>query len=104
MGDLPRCFTTDNNSLQQKFRVCEESEESIRLYIFFGITLTNLLAIFSSWELHRRSNYEHLYHVTKRLFWIFPTEPVIHPSSLSQNFSLIFHFSFSLFIQFSSFV
>ena len=84
--DLPRCFTTDNNSLQQKFRVCEESEESIRLYIFLGITLTNLLAIFSSWELHRRSNYEHLYRVTKRLLWIIPSEPVIHRSLL---FSLV---------------
>ena len=84
--ELPRCFTTDTNNLQQKFRVCEENEELIHIYIFLGITLTNLLAVYSSWELHRRSDYEYLYHATKRLLWIFPTEPVIHRSLL---FSLV---------------
>ena len=84
--ELPRCFTTDTKNLQQKFRVCEENEELIHIYIFLGITLTNLLAVYSSWELHRRSDYEYLYHATKRLLWIFPTDPVIHRSLL---FSLV---------------
>ena len=84
--ELPRCFTTDTSNFKQKFRVCQEDEEFIHLCIFLGVALTNLLAIFSSWELHRRSDYEHLYHATKRFLWIFPTEPVIHRSLL---FSLV---------------
>ena len=84
--ELPRCFTTDTDNLQQKFRVCEENEDFVLLYIFLAIALTNLLAIFSSLELHRRSDYEFLYHTTKRLLWIFPSEPVIHRSLL---FSLV---------------
>ena len=83
---LPRCFTTDNDNLHQKFRVCEEKEEFVHLCILFGITLSNLLAIFSSWELHRRSDYEFLYQATKRLLLVFPSEPVVHRSLL---FSLV---------------
>ena len=84
--ELPRCFTTDTNNLRHQFRICEENEDLVQLCVFIGIALTNLLAIFSSWELHRRSDYANLYHATKHLLWIFPSEPVIHRSLL---FSLV---------------
>ena len=85
---LPPCFTTDTSNLQQQFRVCgqDEIEENIRLYIFLGVTLSNLLAFLASRQLHKYSSYETLYHATKTLLWIIPTTPVVHRSLL---FSLV---------------
>ena len=85
-SSFPPCFTTDTSQLQQQFRVCEENEENVRLYIFIGVTLTNLLAVLSSRELHKYSNYVNLYNSTHKLLWIIATTPVIHRSLL---FSLV---------------
>ena len=79
---FPACFTTNTSKLQQQFRVCEEDEQNVRLYIFIGVTLTNLLAVLSSRELHKYSDYEKLYHASHKLLWIISTMPVIHRSLL----------------------
>ena len=85
-SSMPPCFTMDNSDLHQQFRVCGANEQSLRLYIFLAVTISNLLAFLASRHLDKYSSYEYLYHATKTLIWIIPTTPVIHRSLL---FSLV---------------
>ena len=62
--------------------MCEEDEQKVRLFIFLGVTLTNLLAVLASRELHKYSSYLKLYNVSQKLLWLIHTTRIIHRSLL----------------------
>ena len=70
------CFTYTDN-LQQKFRICNDSETAFRLYLFLGLTVSTLLAILATYKLHKISDYKKLFQDSKS-FLLLPTQPVVH--------------------------
>ena len=70
------CFNS-TSKIQQKIRVCGDSETSFRLYLLLGLTVSTLLALLATLKLHKISDYEKLFQDSKT-FLLLPTQPVVH--------------------------
>ena len=71
------CFNSTDN-LQQKIRICGDSETSFRLYLLLALVVSTLLALLATHKLNRISDYEKLFQDSKYFLFIFPTQPVVH--------------------------
>ena len=83
-------FNTDANStgneerILQKRRVCGTPGEEVLFFwsLFVALLASNVISAASTWMLHKISDYEELFHVSKKWLGIVKTEPIVHRSLL----------------------
>ena len=86
--DTPSCSSWWNEKqndtrLYQLTRICGKSQDEnlIRLFLLLIVIISSSLSTFAVYQLHRISDYVHLYKISKK-FCCFETQPIVHRSLL----------------------
>merc|ERR1711962_1162851 len=79
------CFSQNITDVSFKIRLCEPTVETpLHLCILAVVTISCILYVLAMWKLHKRSDYEVLYHESKRILRCIKARAFAHRTLLSK--------------------